>query len=259
LSGRRREGWHGWDSYAAFYDWENAQTLGRRDLPFWRRTLKEIEGRTLELGCGTGRLLIPLARAGVAIAGIDRSSPMLARARSRAVRLPRRLRPSLLQGDIRALPFRNAAFAAVMAPYGMLQSLVRDADVTALLAEVRRVLARGGRLVIDLVPDLPAWGEYRERVSLQGRGPRGGHLTLVESVRQDRRRKLTIFDETFSERIGSRTTIHQFSLTFRTLSLPDLVERLAVAGFVAEQLVGDYGGGRWTFDSQVWIVMARRR
>ena len=33
----RREGWEGWDQYAAFYDWENAQTLGRRDVAFWRR------------------------------------------------------------------------------------------------------------------------------------------------------------------------------------------------------------------------------
>ena len=31
------EGWHGWDDYAPFYDWENARTLGRRDVPFWLR------------------------------------------------------------------------------------------------------------------------------------------------------------------------------------------------------------------------------
>ena len=45
----KREGWHGWDTYAAFYDWENARTLGRRDVAFWRRTLREEQARTLEL------------------------------------------------------------------------------------------------------------------------------------------------------------------------------------------------------------------
>ena len=75
-----RDGWQGWDEYAPFYDWENAQTLGRRDVPFWRRAALKATGRVLELGCGTGRVTKPLARAGVDIVGIDRSAPMLARA-----------------------------------------------------------------------------------------------------------------------------------------------------------------------------------
>ena len=76
-----REGWQGWDEYAPFYDWENAQTLGRRDVPFWRRAALKAKGPVLELGCGTGRVTKPLARAGVDIVGIDRSAPMLDRGR----------------------------------------------------------------------------------------------------------------------------------------------------------------------------------
>lgn len=255
----RPEGWHGWDTYAAFYDWENARTLGRRDVAFWRRILGTERARTLELGCGTGRLTMPMARAGIRMVGIDRSPQMLERAIGRARRLPRAQRPGLVRGDIRSLPFDDRAFGAVMAPYGLLQSLLREADVAALLGEVRRVLRPGGLLGIDLVPDLPAWNEYRGRTSLRGRGPRGGDLTLVESVRQDRRRRLTIFDERFVERIGRNTTEHTFSLTFRTLSVPDVVERLSTAGFVVEQLLGDYRGGPWTDDSSEWLMLARRR
>src|SRR3979409_2363345 len=77
------QGWEGWDDYAPFYDWENAQTLGRRDVPFWRRVASEAGGRVLELGCGTGRVPIPRARAGIAIVGVDRSAAMLERARRR--------------------------------------------------------------------------------------------------------------------------------------------------------------------------------
>src|SRR5436309_12654126 len=112
------EGWHGWDDYAPFYDWENARTLGRRDVAFWTRVARQARGRVLELGCGTGRVTLPLARAGVDLVGIDRSAPMLARLRRAAAR--RRRGPRLVRGDIRALPFPARSFAMVLAPYGVL-------------------------------------------------------------------------------------------------------------------------------------------
>src|SRR3989304_636898 len=77
------EGWQGWDDYAAFYDWENAQTLGRRDISFWRGLAERIGGPILELGCGPGRVSIPVARTGAAFVGVDRSAAMLRRARVR--------------------------------------------------------------------------------------------------------------------------------------------------------------------------------
>src|SRR3954468_6056960 len=81
-----REGWQGWDEYAPFYDWENAQTLGRRDVPFWTRLASQANGQVLELGCGTGRVSFPLAKSGVDLVGVDRSEQMLARARQRTAR-----------------------------------------------------------------------------------------------------------------------------------------------------------------------------
>src|SRR5580765_226846 len=98
-----KEGWHGWDAYAPFYDWENAQTRKRSDVPFWRRLAVKTAGRVLELGCGTGRISIPLVCAGVSLVGVDRSEPMLAEARrkfnARARRAAAPLR--LIRADIR--------------------------------------------------------------------------------------------------------------------------------------------------------------
>src|SRR3954466_3317061 len=126
-----REGWKGWDEYAPFYDWENARTLGRQDVPFWRAVASQTKGPVLELGCGTGRISLPLARAGGSLVGIDRSAPMLARAARRAAPLRgsrggRRKRGlSFVRGDIRDLPFETSGFRMVLAPYGILQSLLR--------------------------------------------------------------------------------------------------------------------------------------
>ncbi len=252
------EGWRGWDEYAPFYDWENAQTVQRRDVAFWQRIAAAQDGAALELGCGTGRITVPVARHHVQIVGIDRSEAMLRRARQRLRRVPG-ARAHLVRGDIRHLPFRrDRRFALVMAPYGILQSLTRERDLGETLASVHRVLRPGGLLGIDLVPDLPRWQEYSRRTSLSGRRGRGTQLTLVESVRQDRRRRLTIFDQEYVEQRGRERRSHRFSLTFRTLSVRQMTARLEKAGFRVEAVLGDYRGGPWDERADVWIVLASR-
>ena len=281
------EGHEGWDEYAPFYDWENARTLGRRDVPFWRTVALHAGGPLLELGCGTGRISIPLARAGVPLVGIDRSAPMLARARQRVKRARLQRHVRLVRGDIRFLPFadasslsasasrrrakddaglprrsrkRNGGFSMVLAPYGMLQSLLRERDLKATLAAAHRVLRPGGTFGVELVADLPSWQEYRKRVSLKGwRSTGGAHVTLTETVRQDRKRGFTIFDQEFTERRGTRTSTRQFSLTFRTLSVPQMVRRLEMAGFEVTALLGDYKGRAWDSRADVWVILARKR
>jgi ubiquinone/menaquinone biosynthesis C-methylase UbiE len=256
------EGWQGWEEYAPFYDWENAQTLGRRDVPFWRRTASLVRGRVLELGCGTGRISIPLARDGVELVGVDRSAAMLERAHRRAARRRNgshvQGRISLIRGDIRALPFRSGSFSMVLAPYGVLQSLLHDRDLSGTIASVARVLARGGMFGVDLVPDVPNWREYRNKVQMRGRAAGGSHLTLIESVRQQPRKHLTTFEQCYVERRGRRVTKHRFELTFRTLPIRKMLRKLEGAGFLIEAVLGDYRGRAWDERSDVWIILARR-
>ena len=146
----------------------------------------------------------------------------------------------------------------VIAPYGVLQSLVREADLAATLDSVGRVIDRGGTFGIDLVPDVPNWREYEDRVQLRGRAG-GRHLTLIESVRQDRRRRLTTFAQRYLERRKGATMEHRFELTFRTLTVPQMTARLERAGFVVERILGDYRGQPWDARADVWIILATRR
>jgi ubiquinone/menaquinone biosynthesis C-methylase UbiE len=259
----RADGSKGWDEYAPFYDWENAKTVARRDVAFWERLAVAQDGAVLELGCGTGRIVLPVVKAGAQLIGIDRSAPMLARAQRRLKRARLTDRALLVRGDIRTLPFPTArgkrGFPLVMAPYGILQSLTRERDLRDTLTSVARVMKRGGIFGMDLVPDLPRWEEYQRRVSLRGARGANGQITLIESVRQDRRRKLTIFDQEYVEQRGRTRSVHRFALTFRTLTVPQMARRLEQAGFAIQAILGDYQGGPWDSRADVWIVLAVKK
>jgi len=242
-----REGWQGWDTYAPFYEWENAQTLDRRDVRFWQDMARRAEGPVLELGGGTGRVTLPVARTGARIIGVDRSAEMLSHARRRLRRHRTGRNASLVRSDIRSLPFRTSArFDLVMAPYGILQSLIRESDLRATLSAVAGVLSTRGVFGLDLVPDLPVWKEYREQVRFRGRRPStGSHITLVESVRQDRKKGLTIFDQQYIETRGRARSVSDFCLVFRTLSIRQMTARLERAGLRVTAVLGDYKGSPW--------------
>ncbi len=253
------KGHEGWDDYAAYYDWENTQTVGRRDIAFWQRMAAPVKGPILELGCGTGRVAIPLGRTGAHIIGIDRSATMLARAQTRVRRARLGFGVQLVRGDIRHLPFPDKSFPLVMAPYGILQSLLDEQLLLGTLTDVNRVLKKGGSFGLELVADLPAWDEYANRTTLRSeRGPHGKPIKLIETVKQDRRNHITRFEQEFVEGRGKTATRRKFKIAFRTLTVPQMVERLERAGLRVSALLGDYQGGPWDLRAEVWIILARR-
>src|SRR5207302_10502003 len=108
----------------------------RFGLGRWRRWLVEgAEGRTLDVGCGTGRNL-PLYGGHARVTGLDPSRDALLTARRRAPGVP------LVQGDAQALPFRDGAFDTVVS--GLVFCSVPEPARG--LAEVRRVLTPAGAL-----------------------------------------------------------------------------------------------------------------
>ena len=244
-----------WDQYAPFYDWENRRTIGLSDLEFWSRTVSAARGPVLELGCGTGRVSQPLTLAGADVVGLDFSMPMLRRARARArrARLGRRLR--LLRADIRALPFAPGAFQMVSAPYGVMQSMPGAPALSEALESVARVLAPGGSFWIDVAVEVARWPEYRNRVRWRQPKQSNRDATLVESVRQDRGRRITVFRQVFTQRRQKQTIRRDFELCFYTPSLRQLRAQLQQAGFHVEPPT-DYDGTAWNSRSASLVVRA---
>lgn len=138
-----------YDAIAEIYADDMGRNMPFDDVAWYRDLCLAQSGRVLELGCGTGRILLELIAAGVDAAGIDRSLPMLTQLAREARR--RRLAPrglSIAQMDLRSLCL-SGAFGLILAPYSLLTYLTQPAQATALLGQLRALLAADGRLVLD--------------------------------------------------------------------------------------------------------------
>ncbi len=134
--------------YAAVWDAIYGEpTFVDAQIAFLETVLAGAAGPWLDVGCGTGRHLLPLRAAGHVAVGFDLSGAMLAVARAKLAEAGQA--PALVWGDIVAAPFA-AAFGAVVCLDSLLPLLTDDAVLTAALAAMRRLLRPGGLLVVEI-------------------------------------------------------------------------------------------------------------
>ena len=113
--------------------------------------------RTLEPACGTGRIAIPLAQAGIPVVGIDASPDMLARARDRSAGLAN---VEWREGDMRSFDL-GEQFGLVYIPVGTFQLMLETEDQLSCLRCIHRHLTPGGRLAFEVEnPDLTAMADW---------------------------------------------------------------------------------------------------
>lgn len=129
----------------------------RKDVDFFVDLARESNGPVLELGCGTGRILIPTARAGIEVCGVDLSSEMLRVCRKSLSRESPEIqnRVVLQQSDMRNYAI-DRSFCLAAVPFRAFHHLITVDDQIACLDCTRRHLRSGGRLALDLFnPFLP--------------------------------------------------------------------------------------------------------
>jgi SAM-dependent methyltransferase len=142
---RRADG--SYDAIAGLYDhWSRSV---REDVSFYVEEATRSGGPVVELGVGTGRIAVPIARAGIDVIGVDSSEGMLAVARSAAADAGVEQRVDLRAGDLREPPV-DGPVPLVICPFRSLLHLQDDGERTLALTAVHRLLAPAGRFVFDV-------------------------------------------------------------------------------------------------------------
>jgi SAM-dependent methyltransferase len=249
---------------AALY---NAIYADRDDVGFWRAMAAVAGGGpVLELGCGTGRVLLPLARAGVDVTGLDLSTGMLERCRAAiaAESAEVRARVRLVEADMTFFEL-SRRFASIFCPFAGFQQLRTVGEQLACLARCRAHLLPQGRLVLDLPNPDPSPAEFAHA----GQDDPGADVQLVEwtagrrirwwmtVIGYDRPLQCTECEVTYEiiEADGStRRLTERVSLryTFRY----ELEHLLVRAGFRLTALYGDYDCSPFGDSSPAMIAVA---
>ncbi len=235
----------------------------RNDVRFYVELAQERPGPVLELGVGTGRVALALARAGVETVGVEPVPQMLALAREKRARLSKAAQSalSLRAGDARKLRL-GRRFPWVFSPFNVFMHLYTREELERALATVRAHLAPGGRFVFDvLMPDL------RAMVRNPGKLYRGPRLTHPESGRTydyfeafeyQPIRQVQLVSMVF-QNTAQLDDLKVIPLSQRQFFPQELEALLHYNGFAIEHLWGDFARGPLTGESESQIIVARAR
>lgn len=244
---------------ARFYDAENRDKTD--DLAMYSRLAAERKGEILDVGCGTGRVLIHLAGEGHRVCGIDNDSRMLARLERKLAALPNlRDKISYVNADVLRHDFERG-FGLILLTYNALMHFREQEEQIALLGRLRAWLAEDGMLVIDLPNAGPVFATENtdamtlERIFIDDES---GHIIMLQSVSAlDRAAQLLHIDWIYDEIDGDGAVKrHLAPHVLRYFFLPELRLLLERGGFALDKVYGDIEDGDYVAESERMIVHA---
>ncbi|WP_448542734.1 class I SAM-dependent methyltransferase [Roseiflexus sp.] len=248
-----------YDAIARFYDADHSGFAD--DLPFYRELARRTGGRVLDVMCGSGRLVVPLAQSGIRVTGIDSSAAMIARAHERVAAADVAARVTLHHGDVRSdLPpgHYNLAIVAL----NSFMHLTTIDDQLAALARIHEALNPDGLLAIDVFnPHARNLAGCDGELTLDRtfRLEDGVRVCKFVAQRADMAQQLNhvtfVYDEV-DDGGSVRRTLHTMTLRwFYRYELEHLLER---AGFTVEIVYGSYDLDPFVTNSEVMLTVARR-
>lgn len=230
------------------------------DVEFYLELALEAGGPVLEHGAGSGRILLPLAQAGLDVTGVDVSGAMLAIAR-------RRLDEAGLHAELIQAPMQSfeatARFALALIPARAFQHLTEPEDQRQCLGRVRRSLRPGGLLVVDLFDPL------LEAVVGEPPLTAAREVTDPATGRRFRRSCVARWTDPFRQSVGEQvrieaiaadgrgTEVQETSWTLRWNTRQEMAWLLELCGFRVEALYSDFRRAAPSYGrEQVWVARA---
>jgi SAM-dependent methyltransferase len=228
------------------------------DVPYWVETARSAGGPVLELACGSGRLLMPIRKAGVEVDGLDSSPAMIRRLKERAAMDGLAVRAEV--ADMRDFSM-GRRYARIFCGFNGFAHCETTEDQVAVLRCSLEHLEPGGALVIHMSYPGPAyWAEPDGAAVLEHEAPRpgGGKLQLWDNrkkniVAQRQDSEVEIWELGASDRPQA---VHKFSTSQRWVYRFELELLFRAAGFARWDILGGFDGRPLTAPDDQMIAWA---
>lgn len=245
---------------ARFYDLENADRV--EDLALWASLAQETGDPVLELGCGSGRVALHLAREGNTVVGVDSSPAMLELAKNRLARNAKTAsHVQFLLDDFTRLNLART-FPLILLPFNTFAHLLERADWTAALRVISSHLDPRGQVALELPNPVSLWPQPQDGLVLEQTfrdEERGVTIQQFSSLRVDRiaqQGRITwLYDEIDSQGLVRRTVV---PMTLRYFLPEEIHSLLSQAGLRMIHLWGDYSRNPLEDTSPTMIVVGGR-
>ncbi len=250
---------HQYDLWPAIYD--SVYSYVREDIPFYVNEAIASKGPVLELGCGTGRVTIPIAEAGIPITGLDFSQAMLNVAINKTESIGSQDHVRLVHGDMTDFDL-NEKFGLIIIPFRGFQALLSVQDEISALDCIKKHLAPDGKLIFNIfVPDVDMMAQpfdiaYHFRDVID---PESGiqyvlwNQTAFDSHSQVMNIRTTV-EELDNNAVVVRKMYRDFQL--RNIFRWEMHHLLNTCGFRVKEMFGDFEGSEFDEASteMVWIA-----
>lgn len=250
-----------YDTIARFYDAENEDMTD--DLALYSELAGETGGPVLDVGCGSGRVMLRLAQDGWRVVGVDFSEAMLARGRRKLAMMPDLASlVTFVKGDVLAAELPGK-FKLIIVPYNGFMHFNDQAQQAAALRRFYDLLDDDGLLIVDLPNAGEAFATQDDgAVALERMftEPESGHLVMQQSFstlnRVAQQLHVTwIYDEIMDDGTVRRTLA---PLVLRYVFPGEMDLLLAATGFRRVESYGDYLRGPFEEGSTRMIVLAEK-
>ena len=249
------------DNHARYYDL--CYTAATGDIGFYVQEAKRSGSPVLELGCGTGRILIPTAEAGVSIVGLDASSAMLGVARTKTSEFSSEVqsRIELIEGDMRTFSL-DRQFKLVTIPFRAFLHILTPEEQRKTIERIHEHLDDGGRLILNIFDtrlDLVATplGGIMKRLN-DFIDPATGHKMVVWASDKYDLENQVIYEERVFEEIDDNGKVLSrvcSPLTLCWIYRREMQYLLELSGFKIDALYGDFNRGPFRYGGeQIWVV-----
>ncbi|RAL24310.1 class I SAM-dependent methyltransferase [Thermoflavimicrobium daqui] len=162
-----------------YYDWTS--TGLDHDITYYVELAKQYGGPVLELGCGTGRCTLAIAREGIPVVGVDISANMLERAQQKAESLGLAHQVEWIESDMAKLDLKERRFPLIIIPYRSFSHLIQVQDQLATLKRIYRHLSNDGLFAMNIFsPQMDQLIDIDGKYAFRGTFPIPGGREEVE-------------------------------------------------------------------------------